>query len=112
MAQATFYTAHEGERYHLTLISLDEYEEAGGTYDDSGNNGDKYTREDFVAAVALTFGDNQPDGAWDNDLDTLKMVLDPNDRRLIWWDSVTPGDWYLLRDWPANAPLEARANVG
>lgn len=83
-----------------TLRSLADYEEAGGTYDDTGNGGDFWTedeRAEFMAALTLTteHGDTVSDPAI--------AGLPPGE---YWWDSTS--EFWLIRDWPDEATLESR----
>lgn len=94
----TYTTRVNGEPTSVTLHSLDEYETAGGEYDDTGNGGEHCERSEFVAAM------------------TLEPGIDPEDvgAKDCWLDTVTPADgsgYYLLREWPTTAPLTARCNV-
>jgi hypothetical protein len=134
---SSFTTTIEGERVTINLFSLDEYEQSGGIYFDGGNGGGfsnlsdetvaemgpiwderqeinehilnrnrDAARRDFVAALSIDFTDtsfNYGD-EW--------TVLKANglDEQGVWYDSVA--DYFLIRDWPADAPLAARVNVG
>lgn len=94
-------------RYRVSLIDLDDYEAGGGLYNDAGNGGEVCTREEFVAALAIEEAeDGDPDGwAPTDDLLHAAAAIGVADGDL-WRDSAT--GWCLLRDWPAEAPLEAR----
>ena len=97
----TYYqTLADKREVGITLYSLAEYEADGGEYDDSGNDGDYWAPEerDFLCAATVAGVECQAD---------LEDVGIP--RESYWWDSVT--DYYLLRQWPADAPLAARSNV-
>ena len=96
----TFYKTIDGEQVSITLYSLGHYEANGGTYDDSGNGGEAVDKSDFLCAATVTAN---PTGYPDND------ILEMAGCRDYWLDSVT--DYFLLREWPADAPLAARANV-
>lgn len=120
-------TGPEGERFSLTLHSLDEYQAAGGIYFDGGNGGGFATidddeidgpvwtedgdlrddlrelnirraREQFVCAASADGAANLPE----NDQIELAGV----DRSDYWLDSAS--GFFLLRDWPREAPLVAR----
>lgn len=94
----TFYKRIDGESVSITLYSLDEYEADGGQYDDTGNAGEVVDKTDFICAA--TVGPNET-GLPENDV-LEECGLDPRD---YWLDSVT--GYFLLRQWPADAPLEA-----
>lgn len=91
----------DGERVAIRLFSLDEYETDGGTYDDSGNGGEDVSdqKADFLCAAVVPHNDT---GLPENDVLELAGV----ERSDYWTDSVT--GYFLLRDWPAEAPLQAR----
>ena len=95
----TFYKKIDGDQVSITLHSLGEYEANGGTYDDSGNGGETVDKTEFLCAATVS----HDTGYADND------ILEMAGCRDYWLDSVT--DYFLLREWPADAPLAARANV-
>jgi len=98
----TFYKRIDGEEVSITLYSLEEYEADGGIYDDSGNGGEQVDKAQFLCAA--TVGANET-GLPDNDI--LEEAGTP--RGSYWLDTVT--GYFLLRAWPADAPLEARCSV-
>lgn len=101
-----FTSTIDGERVTITLHSLAEYEADGGIYDDTGNDGDAWDeseRGQFLCAASVAYNET---GLADNDV----LEAAGTDRRDYWLDSVT--GYFLLRDWPADAPLAARCNVG
>lgn len=92
----------EGERVTINLYSRSEYEANGGRYTDAGNGGESFSpdeRDQFVAAAAVEYNDS---GLPDNDV----LEAAGLGRADYWLDSVA--DMFLLRDWPAEAPLAAR----
>ena len=115
----------DGERAVIRLYSLDEYETAGGVYHDEdgaptecmddlvyGDPSGAYdvtpedfarlqvaARKEFLCAATVDRGGPQLPG---NDILELAGV----ERRDYWLDAAT--GWFLLRDWPAEAPLSAR----
>ena len=96
----TFSIRVDGERAQLRLYSLAEYEIDGGIYDDTGNGGERFNqaeRGQFIAAATVAPNDT---GLSENELLDLAGCND------YWYDSAT--DYYLLREWPAEAPLQAR----
>jgi len=101
---SVFYKTIEGERVAITLHSLAEYEADGGIYDDSGNGGEDMgdCKDEFVCAA--TVGPNET-GLPDNDVLELAGVQ----RGEYWYDSVA--QYFLLRDWPHDAPVDVRCNV-
>jgi hypothetical protein len=98
-----FINATDGTKYRIDLLSLSAYEADGGRYDDTGNGGEACEKSEFLAAfvAAEKDGDDWNEGA---ELAALAAAGIPDGT--IWHDSVT--GWYLLRDWPAEAPLSAR----
>lgn len=104
MTQAFYYFTDPdgGERMAVHMMSLADYEASGGEYDDSGNGGEKCEKSEFLAAVTAITGE---DGQEYQPLDFKSEFAD------FWYDSVLPGTWWLLREWPVSAPLEARCNV-
>lgn len=98
----TYYQTIDGEQISVTLHSLDEYEANGGEYDDAGNGGEDMSSERGQFLCAATIGHET--GYPDNDVLEMAGCTD------YWYDSVT--DYFLLREWPTSAPLEARCGVG
>lgn len=99
----TFFKRINGRIASITLHSLKEYEDDGGRYDDSGNGGEAVDKAEFLCAATVSPGES---GLPENDiLEECGM-----ERGEYWYDSVT--GYFLLRDWPADAPLEARCSVG
>ena len=96
----TFTTTIDGDLVQIRLYSLDEYEAEGGCYDDSGNGGDVIERDEFIAAATVNPANDT--GLPENDI--LEAAGLPQSS--YWLDSVT--GYFLLRDWPADAPLAAR----
>jgi len=129
--QTFFVTDPAGNRYEFHLHSLAEYEADGGIYCDGGNGG-----EDLVAEYARVQGitlDAPGDDArwgWDRASEAVRQAVraqfvaalsgphgddhgDPDAAASLglvtrhdWYDSAT--GYYLLREWPAAAPLAAR----
>ena len=132
-----FSTTVDGEHVTITLHSLSEYEANGGIYFDGGDGGGfsnisdetaaelgpiwhedgdintrhldrnrEAARRAFVAAATIDFADTSF-----NYGDEL-VILKANglDEQSVWYDSAA--DYFLLRDWPAGAPLAVRCNVG
>lgn len=103
---AQFTVTIDGERVTINLYSLDEYAADGGLFDDTGNGGESFDeseRNDFLCAATVGYNGT---GLPDNDVLEDAGI----DREDCWFDSVT--GYFLLRDWPASAPLAARVNVG
>lgn len=98
----TFYKKINGEPVSIALYSLDEYEQDGGQYDDSGNGGEQVDKASFLCAAAVT---HNPTGYADNDILEMAGVQ----RGDYWLDTAT--DYFLLKDWPADAPLDVRCGV-
>lgn len=98
MAQTFFVTATDGERVQVEAFSLAEYEEMGGSYDDSGNGGESVDPSEFVTAIRFPNGDSLQD-----------VTAETMDSREAWCDSLL--DCYLFREWPDAMPLEVRVNV-
>ncbi len=104
MTQQAFYVTDPDtdEKVKFTLHSLSEYE-AFGIYSDAGNGGEdmRDEKDRFIAAISVDPAtlDGLEEGA------AIKQIagVEPDD---LWLDSAT--GWWLLRDWPANAPLQAR----
>lgn len=94
----------EGECVTIRLYSLDEYQapEIGGTFSDAGNGGETVDPAEFLAAASVDFGSSSFNYG-DEALVLAAAGLEPAD---YWYDSAA--DIYLLRDWPAEAPLAAR----
>lgn len=102
-----FTTRIDGERVTITLHSLSEYEQYG-IYSDAGNGGEDMRDEcdQFLAALSIDFGESSLNYG-DEERVLAAAGLDRGD---YWYDSAA--DYYLIRDWPADAPLAARVGVG
>lgn len=97
----TFTTRIDDQKVTIRLYSLDEYEADGGIYGDSGNAGDNMSDSKAEFLAAATVADNDT-GLPDNDV----LELAGLDRHDYYLDSAN--GYFLLRDWPADAPLAAR----
>lgn len=98
----TFYKTINGDQVSVTLHSLAEYEANGGAYDDSGNGGERVDKSRFLCAATVGANDT---GLADNDiLEACGLA-----RQDYWLDTVT--DYFLLSDWPADAPLDVRCSI-
>lgn len=101
MANTFYFRNSAGERLALRLHSLAEYEADGGIYSDAGNGGETVSPESFICAATVPQDLDDSNGYTDD-----HDVLEAAGVEGAWNDSVT-GYW-LLTDWPAEAPLEAR----
>jgi hypothetical protein len=90
----------DGQAYRISLFSLEEYEAEGGQFTDAGNGGEdmRSERDSFVCAAGVE--DVHDDGLPASD------VLKAAGCEEVWHDSST--GFFLLRDFPAEAPLQAR----
>jgi hypothetical protein len=101
--------------YRFALHPLSAYEADGGIYtdgqdidgiavDDDGHPLDlDAARSEYVAAISVL---SSPDeAAVDVESDAIRDVAGVPSHAL-WRDAAT--GWYLIRDWPAEAPLDAR----
>jgi hypothetical protein len=94
----TFYKTVNGDAVSITLHSLSEYEANGGEYDDSGNGGEdmRDCKDEFLCAMTI-----------DDPTVLPEQIGVP--QGAAWHDDIT-GYW-LLREWPADAPLAVRCNI-
>ena len=90
----TFFARVDGQRVRVHLYSLTEYEADGGIYSDAGNQ-----KGEFLAALTICW----PDGAPGFELSPRDIGSIPDD---YWLDTMT-GYW-LIKDFPPDAPLAAR----
>ena len=91
-----FYKRINDEDVSINLFSLEEYEEDGGRY---VANNKQVNKEEFLAACAIGYNYT---GLTDEEI--LEEIGVPENA--YWYDSAT--GYFLLRQWPADAPLEAR----
>ncbi len=100
----TFRIRYDDQPVTIRLYSLDEYESDGGIYSDAGNGGEKLTPEERTSFIAAASVASNYTGLPDNDLLEEAGCTD------YWYDSAT--GYYLLREWPSEASLEARMLEG
>jgi len=97
MSSQTFIKRIDGEPVTIKLMSLADYEAAGGVYSDAGNGGETVSADQFVGAAYV-----EEDGGYD-----LPAIAEAIGADGAWFDS-TLVNTMLLTDWPAEAPYSAR----
>jgi len=101
-----FYVKHDDETLEVRLYSLAEYEADSGIYSDAGNGGEDVSanKEEFLAACTCWL-QGEPVSLYDAVM-YHGLSFPCSVRDAAWNDSST--NYYLLREWPQEAPLEAR----